>query len=224
MTDGAGESQTHGHDGPLEPPGPVVGVILAAGNSSRLGRPKQLLSLGGRPVLAHTLDNAARSGLDGIVVVLGHEADAIRAAIDFAAAGARVVLNERYREGQSTSLRAGLDALPSEAGAAIFLLGDQPLIGPAILDAILAAYRRTGRPIVMPAYDGRRGNPALFARPLWPELARVVGDQGARGVLRAHADDVLEVPVAGSHYTADLDTVEDYERLRARFEQGAAVE
>ncbi len=225
MTDGAGADRGPGQGAPpLVPPGPVVGVILAAGSSSRLGRPKQLLPLGGRPVLAHTLDNAARASLDGLVVVLGHEAEAVRAAIDFERAGARVVLNDRYREGQSTSLRAGLAALPPNALAALFILGDQPLIGPAILDAILDAYRRTGRPIVMPAYDGRRGNPVLFARARWPELARVVGDQGARGVLQAHRDEVLEVPIAGAHHTADLDTPEDYERLRARFEQGATVE
>lgn len=204
--------------------GPVFGVILAGGSSSRLGRPKQLLPLGGRPLLAHTLDGAARSALDGIVVVLGHEADAIRGAIDFDAIGARVVLNSRYRDGQSTSLRAGLMAVPRTAAAAVFLLGDQPLIGPAILDALIAAYRESGARIVMPAYDGRRGNPVLFDRALWPALLRIEGDQGARGVIRGHAAEVIDVPIAGGHLTDDIDTEEDYERLRARFEQGAAAE
>ena len=217
MTDGAGRSSTA-----WEATGPVVGVILAAGSSSRLGRPKQLVPLGGRPALAHTLDNVARSRVDGIVVVLGHEAAAIQERVDFGAARARVVVNECYREGQSTSLRSGLAALPPDAVAALFILGDQPLVGPTILDAILDAYRAGGGPIVMPAYDGRRGNPVLFARTLWPELARVTGDQGARGDVETHSDKVVGVRVAGTGYTDDLDTLEDYERLRARFVSGAA--
>jgi molybdenum cofactor cytidylyltransferase len=110
--------------------GPIVGVILAGGSSSRLGRPKQLLPLGDRPVLAHTLAHALAADLDGVIVVLGHEATAVQERIDFA--GAQVVINDAYREGQSTSLRAGLATLPPDADAALFILGDQPLIGPAV--------------------------------------------------------------------------------------------
>src|SRR5207249_9730689 len=124
-------------------------------------------------LLARTLDNAAHSSLDGIVVVLGYDAAAIQSRVDFAAAKARVVVNERYREGQSTSLHAGLAALPPDAAAALFIFGDQPLLGPAVFDAILVAYARTGGQIEQPVYDGRRCNPVLFARALWPQLAQV---------------------------------------------------
>jgi molybdenum cofactor cytidylyltransferase len=202
-------------DGSTPGTGPVVGVILAAGSSSRLGRPKQLLPLGDRPVLAHTVANAVASSLDGLIVVLGHEAATIQTQVDFGPA--RVVRNDTYREGQSTSLRAGLAALPPDTAAALFILGDQPLIGPAILDALIAAYRRTGAPIVMPTYDGQRGNPVLIARALLPELATITGDQGARGVIRAHAAEVHDVPIPGPPPTDDLDTQEDYDRLLARY-------
>lgn len=178
-----------------DPRGPIIGVILAGGSSSRLGRPKQLLPLGDRPVLAHTLAHALAAGLDGVIVVLGHEAAAIRERIAFD--GARVVVNPDYREGQSTSLRAGLAALPPDADAALFILGDQPLIGSAVHNALVAARRATGAPIVMPTYDGVRGNPVLLARDLFPELAAITGDQGARGIIRAHAAAVHEVPIPG---------------------------
>jgi len=195
--------------------GPSVGVILAGGSSSRLGRPKQLLPLGDRPVLAHTLAGALAADLDGVIVVLGHEAATVQERVDFA--GAQVVVNDAYREGQSTSLRAGLAALPADTDAALFILGDQPLIGAAVHAALVAARRATGAPIVIPTYAGVRGNPVLIARELFPELAEVTGDQGARGVIRAHRDAVHEVPIPGPPPTDDLDTEEDYAHLLARY-------
>lgn len=193
----------------------IYAVILAAGSSSRLGRPKQLLMLGDRPVLAHTLANAFAAALDGVIVVLGHAADTLLAQIDFGPA--MIIINDRFAEGQSTSLHAGIAALPVDTAAALFILGDQPLIGPAVHDALVAAYRRTVAPIVQPSYDGQRGNPVLIARTLFPELLEVTGDQGARSVIRAHAAEVLAVPIPGPTPTDDLDTEEDYDRLLARY-------
>lgn len=191
----------------------ISGVVLAAGRSSRLGRPKQLLPLGGRPLLDHVLANAAASALDEVVLVLGHEAAAIAAAVG--AWGQRVVLNADYAAGQSTSLRAGLGATDPRAEAALFLLGDQPGVGPAIIDALIDAYRAGGGSIVLPRYGGRVGNPVLFGRALFPELARLTGDEGARGVVRARAGEVVEVAVGAGPPPGDVDTEEDYTALLA---------
>lgn len=191
----------------------IAGIILAAGRSSRLGRPKQLLPLAGRPLLAHTLAHAVASGLDEVILVLGHDAATIAAAVG--EHGQRTVINPDYAAGQSTSVRAGLAALAPETEAVLFLLGDQPAITPEIIDTIIAAYRATPAPILVPLYGSERGNPVLFDRTLLPELATVSGDEGARAIVRAHAADVRLIPVRGNHVPHDVDTEEDYQRLLA---------
>ena len=196
----------------------ISGVILAAGRSSRLGRPKQLLPLGGLPLLAHVLRSAAASRLDEVVLVLGHEAAAIASAVG--EWGQRIVVNPDYAAGQSTSLRIGLSAIDPRAEAVLFLLGDQPEVGPEVIDTLLAAYRETGGPIVQAEYSGQPGNPVLFARILFPELARVTGDEGARAVVQARPGEVVPVP-AGAQPPRDVDTEADYAALRAIWEASA---
>jgi molybdenum cofactor cytidylyltransferase len=191
----------------------ISGVILAAGRSARLGRPKQLLPLGGVPLLTHALRNAAASTLDETVLVLGHEAVAIAAAVG--EWGQRVVINPDYGKGQSTSLRAGLGAVDPRVEAVVFLLGDQPRVGPAIIDAMIATFRDTGSAIVMPTYGGVRGNPVLLSRALFPELVNITGDQGARGVITDHRDQVITVPVSDGSPPRDVDTEQDYAALLA---------
>lgn len=191
----------------------ITGIILAAGRSARLGRPKQLVPLAGRPLLAHTLAHAAASNLDEVILVLGHEAAAIAGAVGDH--GQRTVVNPDYAAGQSTSVQAGLAALHPETEAVLFFLGDQPTITPEVIDAILAAYRASRAPIVAPLYSGERGHPLLFDRALFPELAEVSGDEGARAIVRAHAADVLLVPVPVAAPPQDVDTEDDYQRLLA---------
>lgn len=191
----------------------ISGVVLAAGGSSRLGRPKQLLPLNGRPLLDHVLGNAAASTLDEVVLVLGHQAATIAVAV--ADRGQRVVVNPAYAAGQSGSMRAGLAALDARSDAVLFLLGDQPGIGSPIIDAVLAAYRSSAAPLVVPTYGGEWGNPVLFDRSLFPELARIGGDEGARRVVRAHQAEALRVPVGDSPPPPDIDTEEDYAALLA---------
>lgn len=188
----------------------VAGIILAAGRSSRLGRPKQLLPLGGKPLLQHVLDAAHASTLDEVIVVLGERAAEIAAALD--QGRARVVVNERHTDGQSTSLQSGLLALAQDTDGAIFMLGDQPAITASLIDAIIERFRATGAPIVAPRYTDGTGNPVVFARGLWPELLAIAGDVGARDVLRAHRADVVDVPIATTRLP-DVDTWEDYQQI-----------
>jgi molybdenum cofactor cytidylyltransferase len=193
----------------------VAGVILAAGASTRLGRPKQLLPLAGRPVLAHVVVAASQTGLDPLIVILGYAADDIRRQADLF--GTTVLVNPRYADGQSSSVRAAIRALPADVGGVVFLLGDQPLVEPEIIKRLLAANRKDTALIIQPRYAEGPGNPVLIGRPLFPALLELTGDTGARPLLRRHADRIRFVDARDFRRPDDVDTWDDYERLRGRF-------
>lgn len=193
----------------------VAGVILAAGASRRLGTPKQLLPLAGRPVLEHVIDAAAGTSLDPLLVVLGHAAGEIQKRVDLSVAG--VLINPHFAEGQSTSVKTAVSALPPDVDAALFLLGDQPLVDSTVIERLIAAYRSRSAAIVQPRYHEGRGNPVLIARALFPELLKLTGDSGARPLLNQYPDRISLVDVPEFHRPEDLDTWEDFERLRAGF-------
>lgn len=200
----------------------IAGIILAAGRSSRLGRPKQLLPLQGESLLRHTVRRALASSLDAVIVVVGHHAGEVRSAI--ADLPVRVVINPLAAKGQSTSVLAGLAALnhpPTHADdieAVVILLGDQPGVAPAVIDALIACWRETGAAIVAPRYRDGLGNPVLFDRRILSELTTLTGDIGARDIIRAHqhAGDLTLLPVDGPA-PPDVDTEEDYAALIATF-------
>lgn len=197
-------------------PGFLTGIVLAAGASRRMGRPKALLPLGDRCLLQHVVDAALASRLDEVVVVLGCDAAEIAAALALPAAGrARVVLNSDYPQGQSTSLTAGLAAADESATAAAILLGDHPTLTAAAIDRVADAFERSERPAARPVYPDAGdapGHPVLLDRSLWSSLTRLSGDQGARFLLARHPEWLLAVPVAGAP-PPDVDTREDYERV-----------
>ncbi|HEU5200077.1 MAG TPA: molybdenum cofactor cytidylyltransferase [Ktedonobacterales bacterium] len=192
----------------------IAALILAAGQSSRMGQHKMLLPLLGKPLLLHAVDHALAAGFDEIVVVVGHHANDVRAAL--AGQRVRIVENPDYQQGQSTSVRAGIAALAPAAEAVIILLGDQPLVTSAILKRLLQAWQRSGKPIVAPFYNGQRGNPVLFARALFPELLNVSGDQGGREVLQRHAGEIEPVQMEDANAAEDVDTWQDYQALLER--------
>ena len=196
----------------------IAAIVLAAGTSTRMGRQKLTLPMAdGRPLVRVAVEQVLAAGVDDTVVVLGGDAEAV--ALALAPLPVRTVVNPRYAEGQSTSLRAGLDALRPGTGAAVVALGDQPLPDPDVIRRLVAAFRASGRPIAVPVYQDGRGNPVLFAAALFSELRAVTGDRGGREVIARDAARVAEVPVDMA-MPADIDTPQDYEAVRRAKERG----
>jgi molybdenum cofactor cytidylyltransferase len=192
----------------------VAAVVLAAGGSSRMPELKQLLPLGGRPMVRWAVEAACAAGLAQVVVVVGAQAEAVEQAL--AGLPAEVVRNERWPEGMSSSVRAGLQALQPGTRAALMLLADQPGVRPDLLRALVDGYLASGAPIVVPVFCGRRGNPVLFDRSLFPELMAVEGDRGGRVVIARHESAVHCVDVDDAAVISDVDTRQDYERTRSQ--------
>ncbi len=193
----------------------IYGVLLAAGLSSRMGQPKQLLDWRGRPLVRHMAEVALASRLAGLVVVLGAEAQAARAALLGLGGPVETVECDDYRTGQAASLRCGLSALPAAATAALVLLVDQPLVGPELINRLLDAFEQTPATLaVVPRYQGRRGNPVLVAGGLFAELLALQGDTGARALFERHAAQVRWLDVDDPAVLIDADTPEAFARLQ----------
>ncbi|MFO1184179.1 MAG: nucleotidyltransferase family protein [Bauldia sp.] len=197
---------------PKEPS--VAAVVLAAGRSSRMGGPNKLLAeLGGIPIVRLVVTAALASRAKPVIVVTGHQADAVRQALD----GLDAVLchNPDFADGLSTSLRVGIGAVPLAADAALLLLGDMPGVTAPLVDAVIAAFQPAKAEIVVATDRGQRGNPVLWSRRFFGELAAAWGDVGGRLVMKAHADVVREVEV-GPAARLDLDTPEALAAAGAR--------
>jgi molybdenum cofactor cytidylyltransferase len=185
----------------------VAAIILAAGQSRRMGGPNKLLArFDGEPLIRRMAERATASEADPVVVVTGHRAEDISAALQ--GLDVRTVPNPDFAEGLATSLKVGLQAVPEEAGGALVLLADMPEITTAIIDRLIDAFRaRSGPAIVLPTVDGKRGNPVLWSRAFFPELMTVTGDTGARHILARHEEAVERVEI-GAAAGVDVDTPE----------------
>jgi CTP:molybdopterin cytidylyltransferase MocA len=190
-------------------PSGVSAIVLAAGGGSRFGGGKLLAKLGGRPIIEAVLDNLREAPIDEIIAVVGADAERLREVCE--RYGVRTVANEGWERGQSTSVLAGLRA--SGGRAAVVLLGDQPFVGAEAVARLVAAFAE-GAKVAVATYGGKRRNPVLFSREIWPLLeAELAGDEGARTVLRRHPELVVEVPCEGVGDAVDVDTREDLRRL-----------
>ena len=191
----------------------IVGIILAAGESNRMGTPKQLLPWGETTVLQRIIDAAAASRLERVILVLGAHIEAIADRITVPAKFL-CVINEAYWEGMASSLKCGIRNGPTEAKGFMLILGDQPLLEKTLIDRLIEVHHSVGG-ITIPVCDGRRGHPVIFSARYRTELL-AIGDQGAREVVYRHRDEITEVPVTSLHILTDMDTPEDYREIMAQ--------
>jgi len=188
---------------------PVAGIVLAGGEARRLGQPKQLLEWDGELLVHRVARVALEAGLSPVVVVTGAYAEQVAAGVSDLPL--RVVENKSWREGQSSSIRAGLEVLPTEVGAAIFLLADQPKIPPGLAQSLVETHTGTLAPIVAPLVNGQRGNPVLFDRETFHDLCALTGDVGGRALF-AHYP-ITWVPWHDPSVLVDIDTASDLAKL-----------
>jgi len=205
------------------PPGPKIAVLLlAAGRSTRMGGPNKLLAeVDGRPMVARVAQRLLAARARPIVAVLGNDADAVDAALG--RLPVERVRNPDFAHGLSTSLKRGLAALPPDTDGVIVCLGDMPLVSGRHLDRLAAAFNPLeGRAIVVPTRHGKRGNPVLWAKQFFPEMAGTAGDVGAKHLIGEHADLVAEVEMEDDGIFLDIDTPEALDALRDKIPARAA--
>ena len=200
------------------PPPRIEGVLLAAGASKRMGgRNKLLEDVGGKPMVRRIAEAMRESRLDRVTAVLGHEADAVADALD--GMDLNLVINRDHAQGQSTSLRLGLDQLGDGASAAMVVLGDMPFVDARLIDALIGHHLGAGAPdsaITLPEVDGRRGNPVVWGRALFGALRGVTGDTGGRALFETHAAAINPLPWEDARLALDADSPEAMAEIRRR--------
>jgi molybdenum cofactor cytidylyltransferase len=200
----------------------IWAVILAAGESRRMGRQKLLLPFGDTTVVGAVRRTAQASRAGRLLVVLGADCEAIRGELEpsgkiGASAKARrireieFVVNADYHLGMLSSIQAGFAALPADAEAVVVMLGDQPFLASRVIDEVIGAYEYGGRGIVIPTFRGRRGHPVLVDLKYRDTVLALDPAEGLRGLIRVHPEDTLEIDVGDANILRDLDTPEDYE-------------
>jgi molybdenum cofactor cytidylyltransferase len=186
----------------------INAIILAAGESKRMGKPKPLLRFEDKTFLEQIISVLQRSLVDKVTIVLGAKAETIQRSIDLS--GMDMVINKDYRKGQLSSLIAGLEKIPPETEAILVCLVDNPFITTTIVDRIIGTFRQTKGAIVVPAFNNKRGHPALFAKSLFKEIVNAPHQQGARSVVYSNEDKVVEVETSERAVLVHIDTPEDY--------------
>jgi molybdenum cofactor cytidylyltransferase len=191
----------------------VYAIVLAAGASSRLGSPKQLLQWRDRPLLAHSIERAQAVLFERVIVVLGANSDAIQTAVDLSAV--RTIANPDWKQGIASSIKMGIQALPETATAAFILLCDQPLINADHLQNLLNVWQDNQSHIVASQYPNSVGVPALFPSEYFPSLLALTGDKGAKALLTKFADKLLTISLPEAEL--DIDNVADFDYLTRHY-------
>ena len=198
----------------------TAGIILAAGLSDRFGHPKQLIKLRDKYMVEWVADAAVNSQLQKVVLVLGHAHQKIINALGAKGQHPKleVVVNHRYHEGQSTSLRIGLSRVRQDFAAVMYLLADQPMIHSATIDYLLDHFNASDKDICVPVFEGQRGNPTIFRRSVYGEIMMIEGDIGAREIIEKNAERVLYVEIKDPLCFFDIDSPEDLKNLQTRMD------
>jgi molybdenum cofactor cytidylyltransferase len=188
----------------------IAAMILAAGESKRMGEPKLLLPFGKKTIIETVIDSVIKSGVDEILVVLGSSAEKIEKKIkDFPL---RKTVNPDYKQGMLSSVQWGFKVLSDEIQGVLVCLGDQPSISAVVIDKIIDAYKQTGKGIVVPTYKRRRGHPVLIGIKYLEEIKNLSPDVGLRGVVYNHPEDTHEVEVDTVSILRDIDNPDDYNK------------
>jgi len=193
----------------------IGAVVLAAGESKRMGVPKLLLPYRQTTIIEAVLAAVTASRVDTTVIVLGSSRRAIRDKADRFPVS--VAVNSRFREGMLSSIQKGIASLPDSPGATLIVLGDQPDITPPVIDRLIKAWEAGCRGIVIPVFGGKRGHPLLLDLKYRPEVKNLSPETGLRGLLQAHPDDILEVEMSDGRILIDIDTPEDYRKALGPF-------
>ena len=186
----------------------ISAIILAAGESRRMGEPKQLMPLGKTTILERTVDNFLNSEVHDVIVVVGYKAEEIISLI--ADRSVAIAVNSAYREGMSTSIVAGLSLISDNTQGVMLALADQPFIDSHTINNLIEAFGVHNKNIAIPVYQGKRGHPVTFAIKYKEELLRLKGDIGGREIIGQHPDDILEVIVDCEGICVDIDTIDNY--------------
>lgn len=186
----------------------VSAILLAAGESKRMGKLKQLIPWGKTTMVERAIDNLLNSNVSEVIAVLGYRAEEIMEKI--ATKSIKVAVNPTYHQGMSTSIITGLNLIDDRARAIMLALADQPLIDSQIINRLIDEFCDHSKGIVIPTYQNKRGHPVIFAIKYKEELLRLQGDIGGRQIIKEHPDDILEVAVASPSINIDIDTTSNY--------------
>jgi len=189
----------------------ISAILLAAGESKRMGQPKQLLPFRGSTLLGQIVENLLQSQAAETIVVLGSQAEKIIPQI--AREPVRIVVNQEFEQGMSSSIKCGLSHISEAADGVMIVLGDQPLIEKETIDLLIERHRQSERGIILPVYNGIRGHPVIFTMKYKDELLRLTGDIGGKQIVERHPSDVLEVEVDSESVVTSIDAESDYQSL-----------
>jgi molybdenum cofactor cytidylyltransferase len=190
--------------------GEIWGIVLAAGESKRMGFPKMLLKFNGSTMIENVIRNVSGSEIKNIMVVLGSDSEKLVKLVDDC--NVSRCFNEKYKEGMLSSVKCGIRNVPSDYKAVLVFQGDQPLITPEVINIVMAAYRSTGKGIVIPVFEKERGHPVLIDRKYRDEIEKLNDNEGLRSLSYHNPDDILEIETGEPGILRDFDTYEDYRK------------